>query len=355
VKFDLYLYHPRPEEMAARVRQAERGGFDGLFVAESTADPFQCLAVAAPHASSLTLGTSVALAFPRSPMVTAMAAWDLQRATRGRFVLGLGSQVRRHIQRRFSAPFAPPAPRLREYTQAVRHIWGAFQGSHELRFAGAYYQLDYLPGMMNPGALADGPPLVYLAALGPRMFEVAGAVADGALIHPIHTREYLRTVAEPAIVRGLGEAGRRREEFGLSVTVLAIVESDAGIASREAVRRQFAFYASTPAYRPVLELHGWGGLGDQLRLMVRQGDPAPAMAAIVPDEVLDEFCVSAQTWDEAIARAKRRYDGLVDRVMFQSAPPVQAAVTAVDPWQLAVVDGSSLGGHCGSLPFCLCC
>jgi probable F420-dependent oxidoreductase len=207
VKFDLYLYHPRQEEMAARVRQAESGGFDGLFVAESTADPFQCLAVAAPHSSSLDLGTAVALAFPRSPMVAAMAAWDLQRATRGRFVLGLGSQVRRHIERRFSAPFAPPAARLREYTQAVRHVWGAFQGSHKLGFDGAYYHLDYLPGMMNPGPLAEGPPLLYLAALGPRMFEVAGAVADGALIHPIHTREYLRTVAEPAIGRCRGLAG----------------------------------------------------------------------------------------------------------------------------------------------------
>ena len=350
MQLDLYLYHPRQDEMAARVRQAELGGFDGLFVAESTADPFQCLAVAAPHASSLTLGTSVALAFPRSPMVTALAAWDLQRATRGRFILGLGSQVRRHIERRFSAPFAPPAARLREYTQAVRHAWGAFQGSHKLEFEGAYYQLDYLPDMMNPGPLADGPPLLYLAALGPRMFEVAGAVADGALIHPIHTREYLRTVAEPAIARGLAEAGRGREEFGLSVTVLGIVDSDAGVASREAVRRQFAFYASTPAYRPVLELHGWQGLGDRLRLMVRQRDSAAAMASVVPDEVLDEFCVSGRTWDETLERARCRYEGLVDRVMFQSAPPLS-------PRPLPVVEGAFLGGHCGSLPFgfCFCC
>lgn len=324
MKIDLYLYRPRQEEMPARARQAERGGFDGLFVAESTADPFQCLAVAGPHTSRVTLGTSVALAFPRSPMLTAVAAWDLQRATGGRFVLGLGSQVRRHIERRFSAPFAPPAARLREYAQAVRHIWGAFQGSHELRFSGSYYQLDYLPAAVNPGPLAEGPPPLYLAALGPQMFEAAGAVADGALIHPIHTREYLRTVAEPAIARGLAAAGRRREQFGLSATVLGIVGadegSDAGGASREAVRRQFAFYASTPAYRPVLELHGWEALGDKLRALVRQGD-AGAMAAVVPDEVLDEFCVSAPTWNEAIDQARHRYHGLVDRVMFQAAPP----------------------------------
>jgi probable F420-dependent oxidoreductase len=320
MKIDLYLYHPRQEEMPARARQTERGGFDGLFVAESTSDPFQCLAVAGPHTSRATLGTSVALAFPRSPMLTAVAAWDLQRATHGRHILGLGSQVRRHIERRFSASFTPPAARLREYAQAVRHVWGAFQGEHDLAFHGEYYQLDYLPAAMNPGPLADGPPPLYLAALGPQMFEAAGAVADGALIHPIHTRKYLRTVAEPAIARGLAQSGRRREQFGLSATVLGIVDEDAGEAAREAVRRQFAFYASTPAYRPVLELHGWEALGDKLRALVRQGDPG-AMAAVVPDEILDEFCVNAPTWAEAIDQARRRYDGLVDRVMFQAAPP----------------------------------
>ncbi len=214
MKIDLYLYHPRQEEMPARARQTERGGFDGLFVAESTSDPFQCLAVASPHTSRVTLGTSVALAFPRSPMLTAVAAWDLQRATHGRHILGLGSQVRRHIERRFSAPFTPPAARLREYAQAVRHVWGAFEGEHDLAFHGEYYQLDYLPAAMNPGPLADGPPPLYLAALGPQMFEAAGAVADGALVHPIHTRKYLRSVAEPAIARGLAQSGRRREQFG---------------------------------------------------------------------------------------------------------------------------------------------
>jgi probable F420-dependent oxidoreductase len=321
VKFDLYLYHPRQEDMPARARQAELGGFDGLFVAESTADPFQCLAVASQHTSGVTLGTSVALAFPRSPMLTAVAAWDLQRVTHGRHILGLGSQVRRHIERRFSAPFTPPVARLREYARAVRHAWGAFQGQHDLAFQGDYYHLDYLPAAMNPGSLAEGPPPLYLAALGPMMFQAAGAVADGALIHPIHTPEYLRTVAEPAIARGLAQAGRRREQFALAATVLCIVDEDPAEAAREAVRRQFAFYASTPAYRPVLELHGWQALGDQLRALVRRGDPE-AMAAVVPDDILDAFCVSAPTWDEAVDRARRRYRGLVDRVMFQSAPPV---------------------------------
>ena len=320
MKVDLYLYGPALDEMPGRGHQAEQGGFDGLFVAESTGDPFQNLAVASQHTSQVALGTSVALAFPRSPMLAAVSAWELQRATNGRHILGLGSQVRRHVDRRFSAPFAPPAARLREYAQAVRHIWGAFQGEHPLGFHGDYYTLDYLPDAMNPGPLAAGPPPIFLAALGPVMFEAAAAVADGALIHPIHTQAYLSTVAEPAIARGLAESGRSRGDFTLSATVLCIIDDDAGDASREAVRRQFAFYASTPAYRPVLELHGWQSLSDRLRGLVRRGEH-DAMAAQVPDEILDTFCVAAGAWDDAIELAVRRYQGIVDRVMFQSAPP----------------------------------
>lgn len=324
---DLYLYHPKAEEMAARARQVEHGGFDGLFVAESTGDPFQNLALAAPHTRRSKIGTSIALAFARSPMLAAVSAWDLQRATNGRFVLGLGSQVRRHIERRFSAEFSPPMPRLREYALAVRHVWETFAGEHPLHFHGEYYTLDYLPDAMNPGPLDCGPPRLFLAALGPLMFRAAGEVADGALIHPIHTREYLQRVAEPAIARGLAKAGRNRSNFGLSATVLCIVENDHGEASREAVRRQFAFYASTPAYRPVLDLHGWGSLGDRLREEVRLGHHS-TMAELVPDDVLNAFCVVAATWPDAIRAAKERYAGVVDRVMFQSAPPPETAVPA---------------------------
>src|ERR1700678_4211806 len=315
MKVDLYLYRPALDEMPGRGRQAEHGGFDGLFVAESTGDPFQNLAVASQHTSRVTLGTSVALAFPRSPMLSAVSAWELQRPTNGRHILGLGSQVRRHIERRFSAPFTPPAARLREYAQAGRHIWGAFQDEHPLGFHGDYYTLDYLPDAMDPGPRAAGPPT-----------------------HPIHTQEYLRTVAEPAIARGLAESGRSREEFTLSATVLCIIDEDAGDAGREAVRRQFAFYASTPAYRPVLELHGWGSLGDRLRGLVRRGEH-DAMTAQVPDEILDTFCVAARTWDDAIDLAARRYQGLVDRVMFQSAPPPGSLVRSSPPRPSATTAG----------------
>ncbi|MGF6888590.1 putative F420-dependent oxidoreductase [Nocardia sp. GAS34] len=325
---DLYLYRPRFDEMAACAGEVNDGGADGLFVAESTGDPFQHLALAAQHLRRGVLGTSVALAFPRSPMLTAVSAWDLQRASGGRFVLGLGSQIRKHIEHRFSSDFAPPMPRLREYARAVRHVWGAFAGDHPLDFHGDYYTLDYLPPDMNPGPLESGPPQILLAALGPLMFQAAGEVADGALIHPIHTSDYLHTIAEPAIARGLRAAGRDRSAFTLSATTLCIVNSDTDTAQREAVRRQFAFYASTPAYRPVLALHGWGELGDRLREKIRLGEH-DTIAALVPDDVLDTFCIIADTWPQAVHAARERYDGVVDRVMFQSAPPLGALARGV--------------------------
>lgn len=332
MQVDLFLFAPRIEDIRDRARQAEDGGFDGLFVAETFGDPFQCLAVASQHTARTTLGTSIALAFTRSPMTTALAAWDLQRATRGRFVLGLGSQVRRHVERRFSMPFDPPVTRMREYAQAVRHIWGAFQEEHPLAFHGDYYSHDYLPPGFMPGSLDWGPPPLYIAAVGPRMFEAAGAVADGALIHPIHTVEYLRQVAEPALTRGLEQSNRDRRTFGLSVTVLCIVGTGEGEGHREAVRRQFAMYASTPAYRPVLELHGWGEISDRLRNAVRSG-AQDTMAALVPDELLEQFSVVAQSWPAAIEVARARYEGVADRLMFQNAPPlhvVAGGMTATD-------------------------
>lgn len=321
MKIDLYLYRPRLDEMAARARQADVD-FDGLFVAESISDPFQALAIASQHLHRGVLGTSIALAFPRSPTLTAVSAWDLQRASGGRFVLGLGSQVRKHIERRYSSAFTPPVRRLREYVQAVRAIWTAFADGYPPDFHGEYYTLDYLPPAMNPGPLDCEPPQIFLAALGPAMLEAAGEVADGALIHPIHTLDYLRQIAAPAIARGQAKAGRNG--FAISVTTLCIVEEDTGEARREAVRRQFAFYASTPAYRPVLDLHGWGALGQCLRERVRLGEH-DTMARLVPDEILDAFCVVAPTWPAAIMAARTKYAGVADRVMLQSAPPLTAA------------------------------
>jgi probable F420-dependent oxidoreductase len=327
MKVDLYLYRPRLEEMAARAQQAD-ADFDGLFVAESISDPFQALAIASQHLHRGVLGTSIALAFPRSPTLTAISAWDLQRTTAGRFVLGLGSQVRKHIERRYSSAFSPPTPRMREYVQAVRAIWSAFTDGHPPAFRGEYYRFDYLPPAMNPGPLNYQPPQIFLGALGPAMLEAAGEVADGALIHPIHTLDYLRQIAAPAIARGQAKSGRAG--FAISVTTLCILDDDNGEAAREAVRRQFAFYASTPAYRPVLDLHGWGALGQCLREQVRLGEH-DTMARLVPDEILDAFCVAAPTWPAAISAARTKYAGVADRVMLQSAPPLAATANHAEP------------------------
>src|SRR5207249_7458616 len=179
-------------------------------------------------------------------MVTAMAAWDLQRASEGRFVLGLGTQVRAHNVRRFSVPWEPPAPRLRELVEALRHIWGAFQGEHPLRFRGRFYRHDLMTPFFDPGPLDAGPPPIYLAAVTPYMYRLAGEVADGVHVHPFHTVRYLREVALPAL-----ETGGRRDELTLCSSVFVV----AGGESEQAIRTQIAFYGSTPTYRPVFELH----------------------------------------------------------------------------------------------------
>jgi probable F420-dependent oxidoreductase len=330
VKLDLFLYTPQAGEMIESVRQAEEEGFDGLFVAETVSDPFIALAIAGQHSERITLGTGIALAFPRSPMLTAIAARDLQVLSGGRFVLGLGAQVKKHIERRFSMPYDHPAARMREYVSAVRAIWAAFDGERELQFRGEFFTLDFLPRAVNPGPL-PAPPPIYLAAVGPHMFRTAGEVADGALVHPLHTVQYLEQVAKPSIAEGMEASGRDPREFSLGVTVLAAVGNGAERArQRELVRRQLAYYASTPSYRRVLELHGWQDVGETLSKLVR-GPDLPGMAAAIPGEMLDAFSVTADSWEEAVSIARARYEGVADRVAFHVAPPVGALAAAAVP------------------------
>jgi probable F420-dependent oxidoreductase len=280
----------------------EADGYDGVWTAETQHDPFLPLAAAAVSTERVTLGTAIATAFTRSPMVTAMTAWDLQRASRGRFVLGLGTQVRAHNVRRFSVPWdAPPAPRLRELVEALRHIWGAFQGEHPLRFRGEYYRHDLITPFFDPGPHEWPSPPIYLAAVTPTMYRLAGDVADGIHVHVFHTARYLREVALPAL-------GARRADLTLASGVFVVLGGAA-----DDVRMQIAFYGSTPTYRPVFEVHGWDGLQEELHLLMRRGDFA-AMAAAIDDEVLAEFAVLAADWDDAWRQIRERYDGILDRV-----------------------------------------
>jgi probable F420-dependent oxidoreductase len=290
-----------PATGAGLAARLEAAGYDGVWTAETQHDPFLPLAAAAVSTEHVVLGTAIATAFTRSPMVTAMTAWDLQRASRGRFVLGLGTQVRAHNVRRFSVPWEAPAPRLRELVSALRHIWGAFQGDHPLRFRGQYYRHDLITPFFDPGPIDWPAPPIYLAAVTPTMYRLAGEVADGVHVHVFHTVRYLREVALPAL-------GPRRKDMTLASGIFVVIGGDA-----DAVRMQIAFYGSTPTYRPVFEAHGWEGLQEKLHGLMARGDFA-AMAAAIDDEVLAEFAVLAESWDDAAGQVKERYDGLLDRV-----------------------------------------
>jgi probable F420-dependent oxidoreductase len=289
------------EEMAGLAAGLESLGYDGLWAAETRHDPFLGLAAASQTTTRILLGTSIATAFTRSPMITALQAWDLQRASGGRFVLGLGTQVRAHNARRFSVPHDAPAARLRELVAALRHIWGAFQGEHPLRFRGRFYRHDLLTPFFDPGPIEHPGIPVYLAAVGPTMYRICGQIADGIHVHPFHTVRYLREVALPAL-------GPRRAELTLVGSAFAVVGGDDRF-----VRSQIAFYGSTPTYRPVFEAHGRGDLSDRLHRLLRRGD-TEAMAAAIDDELLQEFAVAAGSWSEAAVEIRRRYEGLLDRV-----------------------------------------
>ena len=290
-----------PVEGARIAGVLEALGYDGVWTAETQHDPFLPLAAATTTTSRMTLGTAIATAFTRSPMVTAMTAWDLQRASGGRFVLGLGTQVRVHNVRRFSVPWSAPAPRLRELVEALRHIWGAFQGEHRLRFRGEHYRHDLISPFFDPGPIEHSPPPIYLAAVTPTMYRLAGEIADGVHVHPFHTVRYLREVALPAL-------GERRRELTLVSSVFCVVGDDA-----DRVREQIAFYGTTPTYRPVLAAHGWGRLQRRLNALLAAGDTA-GMVAAIDDDVLDAFAVRAGSWAAAARAVRERYEGLLDRV-----------------------------------------
>lgn len=299
--------------VGALAAELEALGYEGMWTNETPHDPYLPIAAAAATTEKMLLGTGVATAFTRSPMVTALAAWDLQQATGGRFVLGLGTQVKAHNARRYSTPVARPMEQLRELILALRHVWSAFQGEHRLGFNGSFYRLDLMTPMHSPGPI-DHPRIpIYLAAVGPRSFQLSGELADGVHVHSFHTPEYLRAVALPALHEGLAITGRSRAEVSLVCSLFAIVGHDPVM--DRAVRTQIAFYGSTTAYRPIFEVHGWGDLTDSLKAAVRTGDTATMVRAI-PDEVVERFAVVADSWDEVPQIVEERYGGILDRCGF---------------------------------------
>jgi probable F420-dependent oxidoreductase len=324
VLLDAALLSTGIDDVAGTARDLESRGYAGVWASEADHDPFLPLLTAGQATTRLQVGTAIAVAFARSPMTLAMTAHDLQRYTRGRFVLGLGSQVRPHVERRFSMPWSAPVERMREYVAALRAIWSAWQDGTRLRFEGEHYRHTLMTPMFAPAAHAWGAPPVYLAAVGPAMTRLAGEVADGLLVHGFTTERYLRERTLPALEEGLAGAGRGRTQIAVTLPGLVVSGRDEPemATAAAAVKATIAFYGSTPAYRPVLELHGWGNLADELHTLSvgRREDKWTAMRDLVDDEVLSAFAVVAAPEDVA-AEVRRRYDGLVDRFSVYASYP----------------------------------
>ena len=295
-------------------RQVEAIGYDCLWTSETQHDPFLPLAVAATATSSIKLGTSIAVAFPRSPMVIAYTAWDIQKASGGRFILGLGSQVKAHNQRRFSVKFESPGPKLREVVLALRAIWECWQKGTPLRFKGEFYQFDLMTPFFNPGPIPHPKIPIFIAGVNRYMCRVAGEVCDGMHVHPLHTPKYLRECVHPAVEEGLYASGRSRQDFAYATAAFVVV----GDTEREraqnaaAVKQQIAFYASTRTYEPVLAAHGWEGIAQELHEKSLEGDWT-GMTRLITDEMLDTIAVSG-TYESIGRKLRERYVGLIDRI-----------------------------------------
>ena len=319
-------------DAAKSAKRMEEQGYDGALTAETGHDPFLPIMLAASATERLELGTGIAVAFARNPMTTAMTANDLQLFSKGRFLLGLGSQIKPHIEKRFSMPWSHPAPRMREFVLAMRAIWDCWNNGTKLDFQGEFYRHTLMTPFFDPGPNPYGPPKVFLAAVGEKMTETCGEVCDGMLVHGFTTERYLREVTMPALERGFAAGERKRENFELSYPAFVVTGSNDEEMEKAAtaVRGQIAFYGSTPAYRGVLELHGWGDLQPELNALSKQGEWAE-MGEAIDDEILSTFAVVAEP-DGVAPALLERYGDLVDRLSFYAPyaqdPDVWAGIVA---------------------------
>jgi probable F420-dependent oxidoreductase len=323
--YDLRVLHDE-------VQHAEALGYDCLWTSETQHDPFLPLAVASTATSSMKLGTSIAVAFARSPMITAYTAWDLQRVSRGRLILGLGSQVKAHNERRFSVKFEAPGPKLREVVLALHAIWECWQQGTKLNFVGRFYRFDLMTPFFNPGPIAHPDIPVFIAGVNHYMCRLAGEVCEGIHVHPFHTPRFLREHIQPAVEEGLQQSNRSRREFTYAGAVFVVVgdTEHERTQNEQAVRQQIAFYASTRTYEPVLRSHGWEGITKELHRKSVEGD-WQGMAHLITDEMMDAIAVTG-SYGSIGQKLSDRYEGLLDRLMLY-----QPYDTTVDESQIAAM------------------
>jgi probable F420-dependent oxidoreductase len=308
MKFDATLFLDDLKVVPTLAQQIEAMGFDALWVPEAAHNPYMGLALAGHATQHLGLGTAIAVAFARSPTLTAYEAWDLARLTDGRFMLGIGTQIKAHITRRFGMSWDRPVAQMREYIQVLRALWNTFQHNERINFRGEYYKITFMNPFFQPEPIAHPNIPIYVAAVGPAMCKLVGELCDGIHIHSFHTVEYIKQVILPNLQAGLLISGRSREAISLNTAVFVVTDEQ----EKQEVKAQIAFYASTPAYRGVLELHGWGEVQDRLSNLARHGKWND-MHQEISDEMLNTFAVVAPP-DDIGAAVRERYTGLLDRV-----------------------------------------
>jgi probable F420-dependent oxidoreductase len=316
MKFDASLLVHDLGHMPALARFADETGFDGIWTFETAHEPFLPLVLAAEHSRRLSVGTSIAVAFARSPAILAHISWDLARYSQGRFILGLGTQVKGHNERRFGVKWDKPVEKMREVILAVRSIWDCWQNRTRLNFQGEFFKLTLMTPFFSPEPHDYHRIPIFVAGVNRRMCQLAGELCEGFHAHPLHSARYLKEVVLPNIEQGLTSAGRERQAIELSSSIFVIPTDDPKEAAKyEAeVRQQISFYASTPAYRPVFDLEGWGSTADELKAMAARGR-WNKMPSLITDEMLDRFALRG-TWAELPEKVLRKYDGLLDRVSY---------------------------------------
>jgi len=320
MKLDVHVTDYDLKKLPEYAREAEVLGYDCLWTVETQHDPFLPLAVAASATASIKLGTAIAVAFPRSPMILAYTAWDLQEASNGRFILGLGSQVKAHNERRFSVKYESPGPKLREVVLALRAIWDSWQNGMRLDFHGQFLTFDLMTPFFSPGPITYPKIPIFVAGVNAYMCRMAGEVCDGLHVHPFHSAKYLQDTVHPQVEEGLRSSGRSRAEFTFATSAFVVVADNEAERRANArwAKQQIAFYASTRTYLPVLAAHGWESVSSQLHKKSMEGD-WEGMAELITDEMLDTFAVIAPA-DEIGKKLQERYTGLIDRLALYVPP-----------------------------------